>query len=500
MTTAVQTGPVALRGKVAQEYLNLVDGQWVASASGRTLEDRNPADTRELIARFPESDAADVDRAISAAQRAFPAWMATPAPVRGAIVAKAAAALRARAEELAQALTWEEGKVLAEARVEINRGLAAMEYLAAEGRRLTGQTIPSETPGVFSYTQRRPKGVVGLITPWNFPVAIPAWKLAPALVCGNTVVFKPAEQTPLCAQLIVEALHDAGLPSGVLNLVHGGPEVGKAIVGDRRVRAISFTGSTEVGKLINRTASEHLTKVQLELGGKNACIVLADADLDKAARDTVVGAFGSTGQRCTATSRVIVDRKVKDAFVAKLVELTRKTVTAGNGFEDGIVMGPMIDDRAIAKAEEYIEAARRDGNTILLGGGRATGAGLDHGYFFQATILDGVRPTDTLNREEVFGPVLSILVADGLEQALEIANSVDYGLSSAVYTRDVSATLEYAGRIEAGLLHVNCPTINSEVHLPFGGIKDSGFGGREMGSTAIDFYTEWQTMYLNYTR
>ncbi len=498
MTTAFHPVPVALRGKVAHEYHNLVDGKWVASASGRTFEDRNPASASDVIATFPDSDARDVAAAVLAARKAFPAWMATPAPQRGAIIARAVAAMRERLEDLAQAMTWEEGKVLAEARVEVNRGLNAMDFLAGEGRRLTGQTVPSEVPGMFAFTRRRPLGVVGMITPWNFPFAVPAWKLGPALVAGNTVVIKPAEQAPLSTQLIVEALHDAGLPPGVLNLVHGGPEAGKAIVADTRIRAISFTGSTEVGKLINRAAAEHMVKVQLEMGGKNACIVLADADLEKAARDVVSGAFGSTGQRCTATSRVIVERRIKDAFVSRVVELVRQTVKTGNGFEQGVVMGPLIDDRAIVKTEGYVATARNEGNTVVLGGKRASGAGLDQGFFFEPTIIDGVRPEDTLNKEEVFGPVLAFLAADGLADAIEIANSVDYGLSGAIYTRDVAAAFEYAQQLEAGLLHVNCPTIYSEVQLPFGGIKDSGFGGREMGATAIDFYTEWQATYLSY--
>ncbi len=496
-TATPQAGPTALRGKVQQTYLDLIGGEWVASDSQRTFEDRNPADTREVIAIFPESDARDVQKAIAAAQQALPGWMKTPAPQRAAIVMKAVTAMRAATEELAQALTWEEGKVMAESRVEIVRGLNAMEYLAGEGRRFSGETIPSEQAGMFTYTQRRPKGVVGIITPWNFPFAIPAWKLAPALVSGNTVVFKPAEQTPLCAQMLVQALHDAGLPPGVLNLVHGGPEVGEAIVSDHRVRAISFTGSTEVGKLINRKASEHMAKVQLEMGGKNACIVLADADLDKAAKEIVVGAFGSTGQRCTATSRVIVDKKVKDLLVEKILAET-KGVQTGNGFADGIMMGPMVDDRAIEKTEHYMATAKREGNQVLCGGTRATGADREHGFFFEPTVIVGVKRADTLNKEEVFGPVLSILEADGVQEALDLMNSVDYGLTGAIYTRDVGASFKYVQEAETGMLHVNNPSMYSEIHMPFGGIKDSGFGGREMGPTAIDFWTEWQTVYIKH--
>jgi aldehyde dehydrogenase (NAD+) len=497
-TATPAAGPAALQGKVQQSYLNTIGGQWVASESGRTFENRNPADTREVIAIFPDGTPADVKKAIDAAQAAFKGWMGTPAPQRQAILAKGIAEMRARAEELAQALTWEEGKVLAEARVEVNRGLSAMEYLAAEGRRMFGQTIPSDQPGMQTYTQRRPKGVVGIITPWNFPFAIPAWKLAAALVCGNTVVFKPAEQTPLCAQLLVEALIDAGLPPGVLNMVHGGPEVGEALVTDSRVRAISFTGSTEVGKLINRKASEHMAKVQLEMGGKNACIVMADADLDKAAKDIVVGAFGSTGQRCTATSRVVVDRRVKDLLVEKILA-EAKGVQTGNGFAEGIIMGPMVDERAIEKTEHYIDTAKKEGNQILLGGKRASSRPEhEHGYYFEPTIVAGVKRDHTLNQEEVFGPVLSILEADTLDEALDLANSVEYGLCGAIYTKDVSNAFQYTKWAEHGMLHVNCPSIYSEVHLPFGGLKESGFGGREMGPYAIDFWTEWQAVYIKY--
>ncbi|MBI6546752.1 MAG: aldehyde dehydrogenase family protein [Cyanobacteria bacterium NC_groundwater_1444_Ag_S-0.65um_54_12] len=495
---ALDNSHEALRNIVQHSYKNLIGGNWTTSGSEQTFGDYNPADRRELIANFPVSSTAAVEQATAAAQAALPQWMATPAPLRSAIILKAVSALRARAEEIASVLTWEEGKIRAEARTEVNRGLAAMEYLAAEGKRFFGQTIPSEHPQMFVWTQRRPVGVVGIITPWNFPFAIPAWKLATALVAGNTVVLKPAELAPLCAQFLVEALHDADLPPGTLNLVHGGPTVGEAIVRDRHVRAISFTGSTEVGKLINRYASERMAKVQLEMGGKNACIVLADADLTKAAREIVTSAFGSTGQRCTATSRVIADRNIHEALVEKLLAASRE-VTPGDGFKEATVMGPLIDENALKKTEHYVELACQEGNKLLLGGKRARDPELAHGYFFEATIIADVKPEDTLNREEVFGPVLAILAADGLEEALRMANVVDYGLSSALYTKNIAAGLSYANQAASGLLHVNCPTVFSEVHLPFGGIKESGFGGREMGPAASDFYTEWQTMYVNYS-
>ncbi len=485
-----------LGDRLSTSALNYIAGRWEDASSGQTFAVANPADTREVLGRFPESAPADVARAVRAAQDAFHAWSRTPQPQRGLVIAKAIALLKERAEELAHALTWEAGKPLAESRVEVTRGLNAMEYLVAEARRSGGQTIPSELPGTFTYTVRRPLGVVGLITPWNFPFAIPAWKVVPALVAGNTAVMKPAEQTPVCTAMIMQAFDEAGLPPGVLNLVNGGPVVGEALVADPLVKAISFTGSTSVGKLINQAASARLAKVQLELGGKNAAIVLEDADLEHAAKEIAAGAWGTTGQRCTATSRVIVMRGVARQLLDRL-KAHAAALKVGSGLEDGRTMGPLINQEALDKVERYVAIARQEGATVEYGGERLAGE-LSGGYFHAPTLLSGVRPEHTVANEEIFGPVLSVIEVDGFEEALTVANSVAYGLSSSVFTRDVGRVFGYAEGIETGLVHVNCATVLSEVHLPFGGMKDSGFGGREMGPTVMDFFTEWQTMYLRH--
>lgn len=485
-----------LGDRLATSALNYVAGRWEEASSGATFAVTNPADAREVLGRFPESGPAEVARAVAAAQDAFQAWSRTPAPQRGQVIARAIAILKERAEELAHALTWEAGKVLAESRVEVTRGLTAMEYMVAEARRQAGQTIPSEQPGFFTYTVRRPLGVVGLITPWNFPFAIPAWKVVPALVAGNTVVMKPAEQTPVCTALIVQAFHEAGLPPGVLNLVNGGPVAGQAIVEHPGVKAISFTGSTAVGKLINQAASSRLAKVQLELGGKNAALVLEDADLDLAAKEIAVGAWGTTGQRCTATSRVIVLKGVAAPLIERL-KAHAAAIRVGSGLEEGRTMGPLINQEGLDKVEHYVAIARREGATVACGGERLTGE-LEPGFFYAPTLLTGVRPDHTVATEEIFGPVLSVIEVGSFEEALQVANAVDYGLSSAVFTRDIGRVFGYAERMETGLLHVNCATVLSEVHLPFGGMKDSGFGGREMGPTVMDFFTEWQSMYLRH--
>lgn len=485
-----------LKAWLATGRLNLVGGEWRAAASGSTFSVENPADVKETLAHFPASAEVDVQAAIEAASQAHGAWAATPAPQRGAIIARAIASLREQAELLAHVLTWECGKVLAEARIEVNRGLNAMEYLTGEARRMHGQTVPSEQPGMFAYTVRRSLGVVGLVTPWNFPFAIPAWKIVPALVTGNAVVLKPAEQTPLCAALIAKAFVEAGLPAGVLNVVNGDGKVGAALTADPAVKAISFTGSTAVGKQINQVAAGRLAKVQLELGGKNAAIVLADADLDLAAREVAMAAWGSTGQRCTATSRVVVLRDVARPLVERLLSHAQ-AIKVGPGLDEENTMGPLINQQALDKVERYMAIARQEGATVAYGGHRVGGE-YKKGYFFEPTLLTGVRHEHAVACEEVFGPVLAVIEVDSVEEALSVADDVDYGLSSAVFTRDMHQAFAYAERLRTGLAHVNCATVFSEVHLPFGGMKDSGFGGREMGPCAIDFYTETQTTYLKH--
>lgn len=495
MPTVTPTLPSLLRAALERQAFNLIGGAWLPAASGETFEVLNPADPRDVIATFPASAAEDVQAAVSAARQAQPAWAATPAPERARVLERAVTLLEARADALAHALTWEEGKPLAESQVEIRRGLDVMRYFAGEGRRLGGQTLPSAMPNMLAFTQRRPLGVVGLITPWNFPFAIPAWKLAPALVTGNAAVLKPAEQAPFCALLLAEALMEAGLPPGVLNLVHGDGRVGRELVAHPMVRGISFTGSTAVGKQINAAAAARLAKVQLELGGKNAAIVLADADLDLAAREIATAAWGSSGQRCTATSRLIVVRSVAQALVEKLLALA-PAYRVGSGFDPEVKVGPVIEPAAVSRIARYLETAREEGARVVLGGHPPDGGPQSgEGYFCAPTLLTGVEPRMTVAQEEIFGPVLAVIEVDSLEEALAVANDVSYGLSTALYTRDLGAALGYARQSEAGLLHVNCSSIYSEIQLPFGGIKDSGFGGREMGPTAIDFYTEWQTVY-----
>ncbi|MNR96610.1 Aldehyde dehydrogenase, thermostable [compost metagenome] len=491
MPTATPTVPPRLQDALTRHARNLIGGVWKDADSGSTFPVINPADPGEILARFPASGPADVQAAVDAAREALPSWSATPAPERARILDRALSMLEARAEELAYALTWEEGKALADSRVEIRRGLDVMRYFAGEGRRLGGQTLPSALPNMFAFTQRRPLGVVGLITPWNFPFAIPAWKLAPALITGNTVVFKPAEQTPLCAVLLVEILEEAGLPPGVVNLIHGDGAVGKAIVAHPQIRGISFTGSTVVGKEINVTASSRLAKVQLELGGKNAAIVLEDADLDLAAREIAAAAWGSSGQRCTATSRLIVQRSVAKALVDKLLALA-PGYRVGSGFDPEVKVGPVIEPEALDRIGRYVDLARQEGANVVMGGKHVDG----DGYFCAPTVITGVSPQMTVAQEEIFGPVLSVIEVEDLAEAIAVSNDVSYGLSSALYTRDLASALRYSQHAETGLLHVNCSSIYSEIQLPFGGIKDSGFGGREMGPTALDFYTEWQTVYM----
>lgn len=483
--------PTRLQDALTRLSFNLIGGALTPAASKATFPVINPAAPSETLGHFPASGPDDVHAAVEAARAALPAWRALPAPERGRILDRAVDLLEGRAEEIAYALTWEEGKPLAESRVEIHRGLDILRYCAGEGRRLGGQTLPSALPGMFAYTQRRPLGVVGLITPWNFPFAIPAWKLAPALITGNTVVLKPAPETPLCAMLLAEALEGAGLPPGVLNIVHGGASIGQEIVSHPEIRGISFTGSTAVGKQINAIAASRLAKVQLELGGKNAAIVLEDADFDLAAREIANAAWGSTGQRCTATSRLIVQRNAVTPLVEKLRELA-PSYQVGSGFSPDVKVGPVITARALERIERYVQLAREEGAKVVLGGHRLEG----DGYFYAPTILTGVSPLMTVAQEEIFGPVLAVIEVETLDEAIKVANAVSYGLSSALYTRDLRKALAYAREAETGMLHVNCSSIYSEIHLPFGGMKDSGFGGREMGPTAIDFYTEWQTMYM----
>ncbi|HEX9495919.1 MAG TPA: aldehyde dehydrogenase family protein [Candidatus Limnocylindria bacterium] len=475
--------------------LNHIGGAWVESSSHATVEDRNPARTSELLANAAASTAADVGYAIDAAEKAFPEWRATPAPQRGDIVRKAADLMERRRDQLARLLTQEEGKVLAESIAEVDRAIANVRFSAAQGTRLTGETIPSAQRGTFIYTRREPLGVVACITPWNFPVAIPAWKIAPALVAGNTVVFKPASLTPLCATDVVQCFIDAGLPDGVLNLVLGsGEALASAFVDDDRIKAISFTGSSAVGRALYARAAQRLCKVQLEMGGKNAVIVLGDADLEKAAESVASGAFGATGQRCTATSRAVVAKPLLADFVS-LLGRKADSWLPGDGFADGVKMGPLVDGSQLEKVRAKIADGKREGAKLLRDG---TDSGVDGGYFVAPTIFTEVDPRMSVAQDEIFGPVVSVIPADDLESALAMANAVGYGLSSSIYTRDLHAAFRYADASEAGMLHINLPTVGGEANVPFGGVKDSGFGDRECGTAAFDFFSELKVVYVGY--
>jgi aldehyde dehydrogenase (NAD+) len=478
---------------------NFIDGAWVDGSTGKTIDNINPADTRHVLGRVVRSAKDDARRAIEAAKRAFDSWRRVPAPKRGAIVLEAMRLMQQRKEELARALTLEEGKTLAESMGEVMKAINVLEFVAGEGRRWAGATIPSEFPKTFAYTARAPLGVVGLVTPWNFPVCIPAWKIAPAIVAGNTVVFKPATITPWTAKLLVDIFADAGVPKGVINLVYGsGAEVGQVISEHPDVRALSFTGSNEVGSRLYETGSRTLKKVQCEMGGKNPLIVLEDADLELAAVATVQGAFGSTGQRCTATSRAIVVDSVADAFVERLLAHAKK-LRVGNGMNAGVDVGPSVDEGQMNTVLAFHRIAKDEGAKLLMGGSRLVEGELQHGHFTAPTVYDQVRPDSRLAQEEIFGPVLSVIRVKDWPEAIRASNSVAYGLTSSIFTRDVARAMEYADEIETGMLHVNSPTVGGEAQLPFGGTKATGVGQREMGQTAIDFYSEWKTVYIDYT-
>jgi aldehyde dehydrogenase (NAD+) len=478
--------------------LNHIGGAWVGSSSGETIADRNPAHADEVLGRSTVSTAEDVRRAIDAAENAYREWRATPAPQRGDIVRKAADVMERRREELARLLTQEEGKVLAESLAEVDRAIANVRFSAAQGSRLTGETIPSAQRRTFIYTVREPLGVVACVTPWNFPIAIPAWKIAPALVAGNTVVFKPASLTPLCAAQVVQCFLDAGLPDGVLNMVLGsGEALSRALTTDERVKAISFTGSSAVGRRLYAQAAERLCKVQLEMGGKNAVIVMDDADLEKAAESVATGAFGATGQRCTATSRAVVVRSVLPEF-NRLLAAKAETWRAGDGLDSGVRMGPIVDETQLQKVRAKIDEGKRSGAKVLRDGGGPSRTELKAGYFVEPTIFSDVDPRMPLAQEEIFGPVVSIIPADDLDSALEAANAVGYGLSSSIYTNDLRTAFRYADESQAGMLHVNIPTLGGEAQVPFGGVKDSGFGDRECGTAAFDFFSEQRVVYVGY--
>ncbi|MBI4490454.1 MAG: aldehyde dehydrogenase family protein [Deltaproteobacteria bacterium] len=474
-----------------------VNGKWYHPKSDRLVRNLNPADLNDILAEFPSATPEDAQRAIEAAQAAFPDWKKTPGPERGRVIWRAANIARQRVDEIARTLTREEGKILKEARGEVLKGISLLEFYAGEGFRVHGKTLPSEARDTFTYTIRRPLGVVGLIAPWNFPWAIPVWKSAPAIVAGNTVVFKPAELTPATASLLAEIYEEAGLPPGVFNMVVGsGSVVGEAIVHSPAIRAVSFTGSNEVGGALYVKAASRGAKVTCEMGGKNAVIVMPDADLDKAALAIHRGAFGSTGQRCTATSRVITLPSVKDALLERLVEHARK-IKVGSGLDESVDMGPAVDEKQWKTDLEYIQVAQREGARLVLGGKRPEH--LSRGYFVEPTIFDSVSPGMRIFREEVFGPVLAVTTAGSLEEGLKFANSVEYGLTTSIFSQNIDWVMNFVEEVETGMVHVNEPTIGGEAQLPFGGTKATGVGEREMAEEGLNFFTELKTVFINYS-
>ncbi|HEX8692164.1 MAG TPA: aldehyde dehydrogenase family protein [Longimicrobium sp.] len=484
---------------MSETFKNYIGGRWVEPSTGDYFENRNPADQQDLIGLWPRSGREDVDRAVEAAWKAFDGWRTTPAPERGSLLKRVGDLLTERKDEIARAATREMGKVLTETRGDVQEGIDTAYYAATEGRRLFGHTVPSELRNKWAMSYRRPIGVCGLITPFNFPLAIPTWKMFPALVCGNTVVIKPAEDVPHTVSLLVEVLEEAGLPPGVVNLVHGyGEEVGAAIVEHPRVPVISFTGSTETGKVIGRVCGEMHKRLSLEMGGKNAQIVMADADLDLALDGVLWGAFGTTGQRCTATSRLLLQDEIHDEFIGRLVDRA-KGLKLGYGLEDGVDVGPLINEPARDKVERYVCIGREEGASLELGGERPAGDGVDRGFFFRPTIFTGVRPGSRLATEEIFGPVLSVLRFREADEAFRINNEVKYGLSSSVYTRDVNLSFRAMRELDNGITYVNAPTIGAEAHLPFGGVKQTGNGHREGGWEVYEFYSETKVCYLDYS-
>jgi acyl-CoA reductase-like NAD-dependent aldehyde dehydrogenase len=478
-----------------QIFRNYVNGEWV---EGETFENRNPANTDEVVGLFVRGAAQDIEAAADAAQDAGPGWASLPAPARGNLLFEAADILDKKFDQLASEMTREEGKTLPEAKGEVRRSINIFRYFAGEGSRMPGLLTPSERNRVHMFAIRRPVGVVGLITPWNFPSAIPAWKLAPALICGNTVVLKPASAAPLSGWRMVEACHEAGIPKGVVNFVAGsGGEAGRALVHAKPLKAVSFTGSCQVGTWLHGEASKRRLKIQLEMGGKNPTIVLADADFDQAVENVVNGAFFSTGQKCTATSRAIVEDAIYGPFLEALVERTKK-LKIGNGLDEGVHIGPAIDQAQLETDLRYIELGKKEAGPPVVGGHRLTGDGYDKGYFVEPTIFGNVTEDMTIAQEEIFGPVLAVMRAKDFDDAIRIANNVPFGLSASLQTTNVSRVFEYIHRMEAGLLTVNLPSAGVEYQLPFGGTKDSSFGPKEQGTTALEFYTDYKTVYLKY--
>jgi aldehyde dehydrogenase (NAD+) len=479
-------------------FKNFIGGEWVDAVSGETFESRSPA-TGEVIGAFPKSGPDDVDRAVQAAQAAYEEWRLVPAPRRGEILLRFAQVLEREKDDLTDLMTREMGKVKAEAGGDVQEAIDMTYYMAGEGRRMWGQTTPSELRDKFNMSVRVPVGVVGAITPWNFPIAIPSWKLAPALVCGNTVVLKPAEDTPLLAERFVELLEEAGVPAGVVNIVHGyGETAGDALVRHPGVPIITFTGSRETGVAVTKAAADNLKHVHLELGGKNAIIVLDDADVDLAVEGILWSAFGTSGQRCTAASRVIAHEKIYDELQSKLVAAAER-LRLGPGWDDASDVGPVINKAAIEKIHAYTKIGSDEGARLLTGGEIATEGDLGKGFFYRPTIFGDVDAQMRIAQEEIFGPTTALIKVRDFEEAIRVSNGIKYGLSSSIFTRDVNKAFRAMRDLVAGITYINAGTTGAEVHLPFGGTKDTGNGHREAGQAALDVFTEWKSIYVDYS-
>src|SRR2546430_1921496 len=480
-------------------YKNLIDGEWVESTTGETFENINPADNRGVVGIFQKSGKEDVNAAVDAAKRAFRKWSLTPAPHRAELVYRASQILIDRKEECSRDMTREMGKILKETRGDTQEAIDTGYYMAGEGRRMFGPTTPSELPNKFAMAVRQPLGICGMITPWNFPMAIPSWKLLPALVCGNTCIIKPAQDTPLSTFNLARTLSDAGVPRGVINVVSGfGSDVGGPLLEHPDVRAVSLTGSTAVGRIVGTTAAKSFKHCSLELGGKNPMIVLDDANLDLAIEGGLWGGFGTTGQRCTATSRIIVQKGIYGEFVERYVERA-KALRVGNGLDEAIDMGPAINEAQLKTDLSYVEIGKSEGAKLKCGGNRLDRGEYANGYFMEPTVFVDADPKWRCAQEEIFGPVVSIIACEDLEDAIHIANNIEYGLSSSLYTKDVNKAFAAIRDLEAGITYINAPTIGAEVHLPFGGVKATGNGHREGGIGAIDFYSEWKSIYVDYS-
>jgi aldehyde dehydrogenase (NAD+) len=480
-------------------YRNLIAGKWVDAASGATFENRNPADWNDVIGTFPRSGADDVNRAVESAKRGFALWSRTPAPLRGEVLRKIGDIMTARKEEIADLMTREMGKPLQETRGDVQEGIDTAYYAATEGRRLFGHTVPSELRNKWAMSFRRPIGICGIITPFNFPMAIPTWKMFPALLCGNACIFKPAEDVPHTATVLVEIMLEAGLPPEVIQLVHGlGEEVGAAIVTHPDIPVISFTGSTDTGRIVGEICGRMHKRLSLEMGGKNAQIVMDDADLDLALEGVLWGAFGTAGQRCTATSRLVLQDRINDEMLSRLVGKVR-ALKLGDGRKKGTDVGPMIADAAVKKAERYIDIGQKEGADLLIGGKRPSTKDTKDGWFFEPTIFARVEAGSRLEQEEIFGPVLSVIRFRTVDEAFAINNDVRYGLSSSVYTKDVNVAMRALNELDNGITYINAPTIGAEAHLPFGGVKQTGNGHREGGWEVYEFYSETKVGYLDFS-